>query len=256
MIPGGRFGGNDHEGAAQALPVAAESPPAARQPTGQTCAGRFRTYNADSTAEPAVVRPFSLGTLINPGIIIVAVSYVISIMARDRVGIVADVSSSIRTAGGVICEMSQTVLCGYFTMILVTLLPEEVAPSEIRKRLQGIDPDDPFEIGVKRMAPDAPLTDGLPRGADDSQRYVLTATGPHSPDFVPEVTGYLRQKNINIEDIATRLDGDRYTMILLLHIPGDVNLTHLKRGLRIAVEDFGIRVEIQHHDIFRATNEI
>ncbi len=181
-------------------------------------------------------------------------SYVVSVMAADRVGIIADVSGVIRRLGGNLGEMSQTVVSGYFTMIFRADFPESVSAPAIRRALAEVDSRDPFEVGVKA----APISDAVaevPRVAE-SRRYVLTASGPDQIGLVSEITEYLREKGINVIDLATRTEGGRYIMILLLDLPPEIDLSRLKRGLRIAVEHLGVQVELQHHGIFRATNEI
>ncbi len=181
--------------------------------------------------------------------------FVISVMAADRVGIIADVAGVIRNLGGDLGEISQTVVAGYFTMILTVTFPGRRDPGEVRRALLAVDSADPFEVGVRRMTK-VPSTVGADTAEADAGKYVLTAVGPDRVGFVAEIAEYLRQKSINIEDLATRADAGQYTMILLLDIPPEANVARLKRGLAVAVEEQGIRIELQHHGIFRATNEI
>ena len=178
--------------------------------------------------------------------------FVISIMARDRVGIVADVATAIRSLDGNLGDLSQTVLRGHFTMILVVSFPDSVSQRQIRETLSAIGGDDPFEIGVK--ASEGPLPEEP--GTYDERRYVLTAAGPDRVGLVAHITQYLAQKRINVEDLATRVDDGKYTMILLLDLPPETNMSRLQRGLRLAAQEVGIEAELQHHGIFRATSEI
>ena len=59
-------------------------------------------------------------------------SFVISVMEQDRVGIIADVSGIIKKLGGNLADVSQTVMRGYFTMILLADFTREVTAGEIR----------------------------------------------------------------------------------------------------------------------------
>ena len=52
-------------------------------------------------------------------------------MSRDRVGIVRDVSAAVRDLHGDIADLSQTVLRGYFTMILLVTFPGDVDETQI-----------------------------------------------------------------------------------------------------------------------------
>lgn len=179
--------------------------------------------------------------------------FVISIMARDRIGIIADVSNLIKDLQGNLADMSQTVLHGYFTMILVADLPDSVTPDRLRDSLRALDPESPFAVGIQRTtaadpAPEQPLR--------KDAKYVLTAVGPDQIGLVAAVTEYLRREQINILDLATRVDAGNYTMILLLDLPRSLDLGRLKHDLRVATSAIGVQVELQHHDIFRSTNEI
>ncbi len=181
-----------------------------------------------------------------------ATFFVISVMAEDRTGIVADVTTAIRDLGGNLADMSQTVLRGYFTMILLASFPEEVTPDGIRAALRAVEGRTPFEVGVR-------VADGeLPAEATviADRQYVLTAVGPDRTGLVSAVAEYLRQKEINIRDLSTCVDNGVYTMILLLDLPSGADVARLKRSLQIAMEDVALSVELRHHALFRSTNEI
>ena len=178
--------------------------------------------------------------------------FVISVMAEDRVGIVADVSGVIKNLEGSLADMSQTVLRGHFTMILVARFPDSVTPERLRAALRGISEGRAFEVGVIQTPGE------LPAEAPETQerRYVLTAAGPDRIGLVSTVTELLRQKGVNIEDLATRVDSGSYTMILLLNLPAGMDVARLKHSLKVAMSDIDTAVNLQHHEIFRATNEI
>lgn len=179
---------------------------------------------------------------------------VISVMARDRVGIIADVATVIKRLDGNLEDMSQTVLCGHFTMILVAAFPDSVTPETLRAALAEASANEPFEVGIRRMT-HVPSAAGGGTSADE-RKYVLTAVGPDQIGLVAGVTEYLRQKDINVEDLATRVDAGQYTMILLLNLPPAIDVRRLKHSLQVAMSDVGVRVELQHQRIFQAANEI
>ena len=177
---------------------------------------------------------------------------IISIMARDRVGIVADVTAAIRQLDGNLADLSQTVLCGYFTMIVVASFPADVSTDDVRAAIGRYDRDQQLEIGIK--APEAavyPEETGHAAG-----HYILTAAGPDSAGLVAAVSGYLREQGINILDLATHVAQGQYTMMLSVDLAPDSNVGDFKRRMQAALEPTGIRVELQHHEIFRATNEV
>ena len=179
-------------------------------------------------------------------------TFVISIMAQDRVGIVADVTTAIRNLGGNLADMSQTVLRGHFTMILIASFPEDLTRDGLRAALEAVAGKTPFEVGLHEPQGELP---GEATAIADNQ-YVLTATGPDRIGLVSAVAEYLRQKGINIVDLSTCVESGTYTMILLLDLPQGTDVARLKRSLQIAMEDVALSVELRHHALFRSTNEI
>ncbi len=180
-------------------------------------------------------------------------NYVISVMHKDRVGIIADVTSAIKQLGGNLEDMSQTVMRGYFTMLLLAAFPDGTDEAALRSALGAVKDLADFEIGIVPFEPDA--NNGVK--ADDSEdRYVLTASGPDAPGLVAAIAEYLRQKGINIIDLTTQVYHGRYIMMFLVQLQPQTDVGKLKHSLRIAMSDLGIHTELRHQALFKMTNEI
>jgi glycine cleavage system transcriptional repressor len=178
--------------------------------------------------------------------------YAISIMAQDRVGIVHEVASAISTLDGNIDNISQSVLNGYFAMILITSFPDAVTPEAIDAALHaagdklGLQP----VIGIKAMTappavPPAPVPDV----------YVLSASGPDRIGFVATMTGFCAENNINIIDLDTRTAGDTYIMLLVVQLTS-VDPRAAQAKLTTFGQQSGLKVTLQHYDVFQATHEV
>ncbi len=178
--------------------------------------------------------------------------YVISVMAQDRVGIIADVTTTLQSLEGNLADMSQTVLRGYFTMILIASFPDRVTPQDIRTALRAAAGESTFEVGVACPLGDLPTESPVVK----DRLYVLTAVGPDRTGLVAAVSGYLREKGINIADLSTTVDRSVYTMMMLVELPVGADVGRLKHGLQVAMEEVALSVELRHHAIFRMTNEI
>ena len=176
-------------------------------------------------------------------------------MAKDRPGIVADVTGVISDFKGNLADLSQTTLCGYFTMILVASFPDETSQENLRETLSRKGGNKKlefsFEIGIKE-------THVLKREKDSptESMYILTADGEDQIGLVAKVSAFCKEHKINILDLSTRAENERYTMILLLDMSSVKSLS----GIRKALDEFGLKTglntELQHRDIFVATNEI
>lgn len=176
-------------------------------------------------------------------------------MAKDRPGIVADVTGIISDFKGNLADLSQTTLCGYFTMILVASFPDGTTTEKIREALStgGRDrnPEFSFEIGIKE-------TKILKRdeSSPSESMYILTADGEDQIGLVAKVSAFCKAHKINILDLSTRAENERYTMILLLDMSSVKSLSQIRKALNEFSLKTGLNTELQHRDIFVATNEI
>lgn len=178
--------------------------------------------------------------------------YIVSVMATDRVGIIHDISLLISTMNGDLADTRQQVLHGYFSMILYASFPASVSQETVRKRLQSIENNIPFEVSVKPVDPNI----GRKKTKSAEETFVLTARGPDRIGFVSLVSGFCTKQNINILDLSTAGAGDIYTMILMV----ELSRCPSRDGLRSEMDKFSrennIMLLLQHQDIFKATNEI
>lgn len=181
-------------------------------------------------------------------------AYAISVMTRDRLGVIADVTAAIRSLEGNLADLSQTVRCGYFSMIVFASFPDEIDETAIRQVLQEIPSGEVFEISMKRF--EGTDLDADPAVRGEGEAYVLSVSGPDRVGFVAAVTGELATRGINVEDVDTTVRQGRYIMFLLIRVPNSVLLADLRASLAHATSAIGAEFELQHDAIFRATNEI
>jgi glycine cleavage system transcriptional repressor len=180
---------------------------------------------------------------------------VISVMSRDRVGIVADVSGRIARLGGDIADLSQTTLRGFFTLILLATFPDAVSVDTLRAELDGIR-DEPGADGdlevIVREVTGQPDPEPV---APSEEEYVLAVRGPDRIGLLADVTRICKEHDLNILDLSTRAHDGQY--VTLLHV--DASRAPLDR-LRAALDAAGVTrrfaYTLQHNDVFRATHEI
>jgi predicted amino acid-binding ACT domain protein len=137
-------------------------------------------------------------------------------------------------------------------MICIVALPATVTAAEVRRRLRAIQPGAPWEVGIR---PYRPPRKRRPGGAPGS-RYVITASGPDKTGLVATLSGFLREKGINIEDLATLVRDEVYWMVLTVRLPAGSDVGALKRELHAMMAGVGVRCELMHQSIFDATNEV
>ena len=180
--------------------------------------------------------------------------FVISIISRDRIGIIYDVSKAISELEGNIADVRQSVLCGYFTMILLASFPPDVTQRSIERKLAEADSHSESAIeAVVRKADKNALTSGA---STPENAYVLTATGQDRVGFVALMTSFCVRHNINILDLSTTTSDGAYVMILVIDLNHCASLSDVRHNLQQFSEENSIKAVLQHYDIFRALHEI
>lgn len=178
--------------------------------------------------------------------------YVLEVMSDDHPGIVAAVTAAVESLDGNIDACSQTVLGGYFTLIMIVSLPERVPPEQLADRVrQRDDSGEQFQV-LARLA--RPPVAPKPHGPVD--RFVITAFGNDQPGIVRRFSQYLAGKDINIVDLYGDRRGDEFVLIGQLEVPDQWDIRMLQADLEQMGQELGFTVKLQHENVFVATNQL
>jgi glycine cleavage system transcriptional repressor len=180
--------------------------------------------------------------------------FVISIISRDHVGIIYEVSKAISDLSGNIADVRQSVLCGYFTMILLASFPTSVTQRAIERKLAEADAHS--ETAIEAVVKKADETAIASFSPTPENTYVLTATGTDQIGFVATVSSFCVKHNINILDLSTTVSDGSYVMILLIDLNHCISISEVRHNLQEFSRETGIKIVLQHRDIFKAMNEI
>lgn len=178
--------------------------------------------------------------------------YVITVMARDRVGIVAGVAKAIARLGGDVSSMSQTVMRGYFTIIVTATF---TAPQDLKALRQAVassgEPGE-LEVGAKEWHPAAESEPVV----DDTDTFVLSIIGRQRPGVAAAITGFLASRNINIIDLYSYVDDGQLVIISMVMVSRSLDIGQLQIDLENLFKKSGMSVRFQHENIFVATNRV
>lgn len=177
---------------------------------------------------------------------------IISVMSKDRPGVIADITGAIYKLEGDLADLNQSVLCGYLNMILIATFDGQVTPEDVLAEISHIKTPEKFEVSIKVM--DEPIDVcyfPLP-----SETYIMTAQGKNKSGLVYSVSQFCYSHNINIRDLATTLRENQYTMVLQLDLSQIASLRAVQEALVDFSESTGLKVMMQHNDIFQATHEV
>jgi predicted amino acid-binding ACT domain protein len=176
--------------------------------------------------------------------------YIITVMAQDRVGIVRDVSAALADLGGNVTHVSQTVMRGYFTLIMSVWMPDERSQLEIRQAVERKGEIGELEVNVR---PFIACEDCV---TCPSERFALSLSGKDQKDIIARATTYLANRNINIDDFYAYVIDGKFIMLVQVSIPIGVNVEEIQTELAQVGREYDLVVHLQHENIFRATSEV
>jgi glycine cleavage system transcriptional repressor len=179
-------------------------------------------------------------------------AYVLNVMSDDHPGIVAAVSRTTRQLGGNIDALSQTVVGGYFTLIMVISLPQAADPAALAAAVEGPAGG---KAGLQVTA--RPFIDC--EGGTclrKSERFVATAFGKDRPGIIALLSEYMAGKDVNITDLYWQCTDDDFVMVSQVEIPPTVDIALLQADLEEMGRLEGFMVKLQHENVFVATNQL
>ncbi|MGA2620700.1 MAG: ACT domain-containing protein [Thermoguttaceae bacterium] len=178
--------------------------------------------------------------------------YVLNVMSDDHPGIVAAVSNAVESLGGNIDACSQTVLGGYFTLIMIVSVPEAIEAEALAERVRGADSaGEPYQVLVRPTLPAAAAAAKAP-----ADRFVVSAFGTDQPGIVRRFSQYLAGKDVNIVDLYGDRSGNDFVLIGQVEVPARWDIRMMQADLEQMGQELGFTVKLQHENVFVATNQL
>jgi len=177
---------------------------------------------------------------------------VISVMSKDRPGIISDIATVIYELGGDLADLNQSVLGGYFTMMLIAEFDENITPEDLFAGFSHIQSETKIEANIKEMEVKLEVERKLlPR-----KTFIVTVQGVNRKGLVKLIGDFFYSKDINVLDLVTTRDEDKYTMIFQVDLTTISSIGALRDDINMLADREELNLVLQHNDIFMATNEV
>lgn len=124
-----------------------------------------------------------------------------TVIGRDRVGIVADLAGHLAAAGANLTDSTMSILRGHFAMTLIC-----TADATAERIREALPPLEGLLVSVSEVADDTP---GPPNGSS----FVLRVHGADRLGIVAAVARAVAEAGGNITDLSTRLAGTLYVLL-------------------------------------------
>jgi glycine cleavage system transcriptional repressor len=173
-------------------------------------------------------------------------TYAVAVVGRDRPGIAAAVVSALYESQANIEDSRMSILGGHFAMMLVVSMEDGVGAARLNEELGKVREDMGLEHALAQEIADAG-SDARP-----APTHVLTVYGADHPGIVAAVCDALAAREVNIDDLATRVVGSAqqpvYTLICELTLPGSLELAVLTADLEGVAVAQGVEVSLRELD--------
>jgi len=147
--------------------------------------------------------------------------FALTIVGRDRPGIVAQVTEILFNLGCNIADSSCSILGGQFAMILIISHPEYTGRDSFGDAFQPLEEAD-LTVALRVLKPGGEIHPYF-----DGEICMLSVYGADRPGIVYRVAKVLGDQRINITDLNTKLVGSEqspvYVMIIEAVLPAGVS---------------------------------
>jgi len=180
---------------------------------------------------------------------------ILSILGRDRPGIVAAVSRTLFQQNCNIENVSQMMLQAEFAGIFIVSMPPGTSAEDLHRGLcSSLAPlglhvhTKPCEIGDDHCA------------TDPCEPFVITTRGPDRKGLVADISEVIARHGVNITNLQAVFKGGDAPgdniMIYEVDVPTVVDHQALAHDLRTKAEGLRLEINIQHRNIFETLHRI
>jgi len=170
--------------------------------------------------------------------------YAVSVVGKDRTGIVAGIAEVFFRLGCNIADSSCTMLAGEFAMILIVSHPRPFTKSKLHDELKPVCDELGMSLAVRTLH-----ADEVVRKETSDEICIVSVYGADQPGIVYRVTRELAVLGVNIMDLNTKLIGTSeepvYVMMLEAAIPEGQTAEGLERLLGNLKKELNVEIGVR-----------
>jgi glycine cleavage system transcriptional repressor len=181
--------------------------------------------------------------------------YVMTVMAANRIGILAALATALDELGGGFVDLSQAIMRDYFTIIMAVEFPADRSPAVIVDHLRAVGRPFGMEVLLRDPANEPVLSST--EKPHDAESHLLRVTGQDRPGVLRRISLRLAQDGIDIADLyGERNDATgTFETCLALEIPSGANVARLKADLDQLLKGDAVSVAVFRREVLRAVSE-
>ncbi|HEY5765006.1 MAG TPA: ACT domain-containing protein [Candidatus Deferrimicrobiaceae bacterium] len=169
----------------------------------------------------------------------------VSVVGKDRPGIVAEVSRILFALGCNIEDSTCTILSGQFAMILVVCHPTLSKVSELAPSFEQVRGEMGLMVNIHALKDEEVVHEKQFSG----HPHIISVYGADRPGIVYSVTKELADRKVNITDMNTQVVGSKerpvYVMVLEADIPDEVEMKELEAVFERIKKEIGVSISVR-----------
>jgi glycine cleavage system transcriptional repressor len=169
--------------------------------------------------------------------------FALTIIGRDRPGIVAQVTDILYRLGCNIADSSSTILGGQFAMILIISHPDFKGREDFGDVFLPLEESN-LSVFLRTLKPGGEKRSDLP-----GEICMISVYGSDKPGIVFRVTRELGARGVNITDLNTKLVGSEqrpvYVMMLEAVLPEGLSIETLGNEMKGLQEELQVDISVR-----------
>lgn len=169
--------------------------------------------------------------------------FALTIIGRDRPGIVSQVTEILFQGGFNIADSSCSILGGQFSMILIISNPEITTTEQFCDTFKPLE-DNSLSVYIRTLKPGGEVRPEL-----EGDLCMISVYGADKPGIVYQVAKELGERNINITDLNTKLIGDKenpvYVMMLEAMLPENTEVEEVETWMQELKQKLQVDISVR-----------
>lgn len=169
--------------------------------------------------------------------------FALTIIGRDRPGIVAQVTEILYRLGFNIADSSCSILGGQFSMILIISNPNITSQDQFEEDFRHLEENN-LSVFIRTMKPGGEIRPDL-----HGEQCMISVYGADKPGIVYQVANVLGDHQINITDLNTKLIGTAekpvYVMMIEAVLPPNIEIDHVENWMRDLKQKLDVDISVR-----------
>jgi glycine cleavage system transcriptional repressor len=169
--------------------------------------------------------------------------YALTVIGRDRPGIIAQVTEILFKLGCNIADSSCTLLGGQYAMIMIVSHPEIDSKEAMAAHFAPLE-QVKLSVFVRKIAPETFRCVGI-----GGEICMISVYGADRPGIVYRVTRELADRQVNISDLNSKLIGSEerpvYVMMLETVLPEEVSEEEIKAVMAALASEMKVDISVR-----------